>query len=581
LLSSASLQEGKTYNVVNLSLSLAQAGEKVLLIDGDLRRPTIHQIFGLERQPGLTDCIMGISDLRPPDENGFQPEMANLSEAGQPVPSWRNVTSTITDLMLGERDIDDILKTPGLDNLHIIKAGQSFLNPAEILRSPRFKEFLREVRQFYDVIMIDTPPALTVADAFEVAPEVDGVVLVYEVGRIGRGILRRAKMQFESIQTNVLGVILNNVKPDVAPDIYPYRYDYYYGGEGDKERTIRPRHWWELIGQPLGWVSSSMRLAPATARRHLSILALVVAVGLLSAVGLFRKNQAGPRFMQQKSMEVTSKAASGTDPSEANESLSNASYTAELTDAIRPPVPESLREIPEEPPATASIELARVEPAPSASKTAKESSPAEGPALPPPDVAKTSSLAPEPVSPQAVRDEFYETRVFIAKIRSRPDLGAAVLQRVPQGTKLRSMGIEGDWLKLKLRNGGTGWIYNRLVQLIREPAEQPLVALSDLAGPAPTSVPPNVLGQTPLAEEIHSSLKRVLQICEVMPGVARIRSRPDIHSPVLQRVRQGTRLHVISRDGDWLKLKLKNGGTGWIYHSLVQEVDNTPTPPPV
>ncbi|MGD8989690.1 MAG: AAA family ATPase, partial [Syntrophobacterales bacterium] len=268
LITSSSLQEGKTYNVVNLSLSLAQAGEKVLLIDADLRRPATHSVFGLPRQPGLTDYIVGISDLKIPEEDKFDLETGDLPEFQPSNDNWQNVTNTVIDVMLGEFGFDEILKTPGMDNLHIINAGQGLLNPAEILRSPRFKDFLHEVREIYDVIIVDTPPVLPVADAFEVAPEVDGVILVYEVGRIGRGILHRAKVQLENVNSNVLGVILNNVKPDVAPDFYRYRTDYYYEQKSDQDTSTPYSRWKNLINQGIGRIRSTLskvRLASATA----------------------------------------------------------------------------------------------------------------------------------------------------------------------------------------------------------------------------------------------------------------------------------------------------------------------------
>jgi capsular exopolysaccharide synthesis family protein len=285
LITSSSLQEGKTYNVVNLSLSLAQAGERVLLIDADLRRPTVHHIFGLKRQPGLTDYIVGTGEPQSRPENTVEFDTTMTFNSSQTENGWERVTNTIIDLMLGEFGIDNILKTPGLDNLHVINAGQGLLNPAEILRSPKFKEFLSEVREHYDIIIVDTPPVLPVADAFEVAREVDGVILVYEVGRIGRGILNRAKVQLENMNSNVLGVILNNVKPDVAPDFYRYRTDYYYRSEDDDEISEPPSRWREFVGQPLRIFQNIMGSTPE-ARGKRTIVTLFLIVGILAIAGL-------------------------------------------------------------------------------------------------------------------------------------------------------------------------------------------------------------------------------------------------------------------------------------------------------
>ncbi len=211
LITSSFVQEGKTFNAINTALSMAQSGEKVLLVEADLRKPAIFRMFGLSRIPGLTDFVLG----------NYQ---------------WRDIVNNITDVMLGEFDIDEILRTPGLDNLHIMTAGAIPPNPSEILRSPRFHEFMEEAAEQYSFIFLDSPPILPVADATEIAPNVDGVLLVYKVGQIGRGVLKRAKTSLDNVQANVTGIILNNIRPEIGPDYFKYHTQYYYGR--DKKESV-------------------------------------------------------------------------------------------------------------------------------------------------------------------------------------------------------------------------------------------------------------------------------------------------------------------------------------------------------
>ncbi len=215
LVTSAFVQEGKTLNAVNLALSLAQAGNRVLLIDADLRKPNVHRVFGLPRSPGLSDYLLG--DYR-----------------------REEIVGTISDVLLGEFEIEDVLKTPGMDNLHTIPAGTKPPNPTELLSSERFRELLQESKQTYDFILVDAPPVLPVADATEIAPLMDGVLLVYTVARIGRGVLKRAKATLDNLEARVLGVILNNVKPEAGPDYFRYHSHYYYGAEAPASEK-RPR----------------------------------------------------------------------------------------------------------------------------------------------------------------------------------------------------------------------------------------------------------------------------------------------------------------------------------------------------
>jgi tyrosine-protein kinase Etk/Wzc len=244
LITSSFVQEGKTLNIVNFALTMAQAGNKVLLIDADLRKPMVHKVFGLPEIPGLTDFVLG-----------------NYHS--------KDTSNTISDVMLGEFGIDNILKTPGMDNLHIVTAGTRPPNPSEILSSTRFREFLKEVEQTYNFIFIDAPPILPVADASEIATLVDGVFLVYKVGKIGRGVLKRAKSNLENVDAKLVGVILNSVNSDEGPEYYRYHSHYYYGYGSNKKSDKKIKSFLKNIGKPAFFLKS---------------IGFVILIGILIAV---------------------------------------------------------------------------------------------------------------------------------------------------------------------------------------------------------------------------------------------------------------------------------------------------------
>jgi capsular exopolysaccharide synthesis family protein len=219
---SSSPQEGKTLVAINLAIAMAQARMKVLLVGSDLRKPGLGKVFDVEMTPGLTDILM---------EN-YQ---------------WRDTVKTVMDMVMGDMTQTQIIRTPGLDNLHIITIGHIPPNPAELIGSKALTDFTEEAKEEYDMIIFDSPPILSTADAAILGAKVDGVLLVYRVGSVSRGLLKRSTAQLEQVKSNIMGVILNGMMPEVSPDFQDYKYySYYfsYGEEGkDKKRRDQKKSW--------------------------------------------------------------------------------------------------------------------------------------------------------------------------------------------------------------------------------------------------------------------------------------------------------------------------------------------------
>src|SRR3989454_715672 len=196
---SAGLGEGKTTTVINLAITIAQDGRRVLVVDADLRKPAVHSRLGLKREPGLSEVLIGNAQ-------------------------WQDVVQTAPDLMLGKLGFDQILSAPGVDNLSIITSGHLPPNPSEFFNTQRVVDLIAACEENYDLVMFDCPPILPVADAVLIGPKVDGVVLVYQVGKIGRTPLLRAKTLLENAQAHIVGVVLSNVSAEFSPDYHQYQY---------------------------------------------------------------------------------------------------------------------------------------------------------------------------------------------------------------------------------------------------------------------------------------------------------------------------------------------------------------------
>ena len=221
---STTMREGKTTITSNFAMTMAQIGKKVLLVDGDMRKPMTNNMFGIEREPGLSDIILG-----------------NYN--------WDEVIKTDTDIMMGKMGMEDITTTaPGINNLNIITSGLIPPNSTELLSSERMMEIISEMKEAYDIVLFDSTPVLPSTDAVVLAAKMDAVVIVNQVGQIARGALKRAKVQLDTSKANIIGVVLNGLKPETGreyKDYGYYGYSYSYGGEQDEGLQPWYKRWYE------------------------------------------------------------------------------------------------------------------------------------------------------------------------------------------------------------------------------------------------------------------------------------------------------------------------------------------------
>lgn len=186
--------DGKSTVAANLAVSIAQTGRKVLLVDCDLRRPNVHKLMGLNNETGLSDVING--EVEP----------------------WDAIQQTETA------------------NLWGLPAGPLPSNPAELLQSTTFEQFIKLAREKYDYVILDCPPVLAVADPCIVAPRADGITLVLRVSRDSKPQANRAKEMLARVNGRMLGVVVNASQEAAkggygkyGDSAYAYSYDYGYG----------------------------------------------------------------------------------------------------------------------------------------------------------------------------------------------------------------------------------------------------------------------------------------------------------------------------------------------------------------
>ena len=190
VVTSPTANNGKTLNSINLAVSFAQMGKKTLLIDSDMRNPTIHRMFSVPSKNGLSEILAGLTD---------------------------NITVSKTDI----------------ENLSILTAGKIPPNPAELLASERMDKLLEFVKEHYDCVFIDTPPINIVTDATVFAQKSTGYILVVKANTSDSNDVKTAVSSLEHIDGNILGFVLNDILPNNRKNYsyykkYDYKYDYNY-----------------------------------------------------------------------------------------------------------------------------------------------------------------------------------------------------------------------------------------------------------------------------------------------------------------------------------------------------------------
>ena len=183
LVTSSTKNEGKTTTTTNLAVNFAAIDKKkVLIIDCDLRNPSIHKEFGITNVGGLTD------------------------------------------LLIEKNNIENYIKTTEIDNLHVLTAGVIPPNPSEILASKLMKDLLSDLKEIYDYIFIDTPPIGIVMDAGTLANKVDASILVVKSNGVEFKQLEETKRKLDAVNANIIGVVLNAYKSEKDNNYY---YAYY------------------------------------------------------------------------------------------------------------------------------------------------------------------------------------------------------------------------------------------------------------------------------------------------------------------------------------------------------------------
>jgi len=203
LLTSAAPREGKSSTVINLARTIASAGERVIVVDCDLRRPTVHEHLDLERDHGLTNYLTG-----GPDDS-----------------------------------LEQYFKPSSTPNLSVLTCGPIPPNPPELFGGEKFQAMLQELRTRFDWVILDSPPVISLTDSVMLASMVDNVVFVVKHNESDRDMIRRCIQSIRNVNPHVIGAVLNNIdiEKSYSKDYYYQGYYYYSGEDASKKKKKRSR----------------------------------------------------------------------------------------------------------------------------------------------------------------------------------------------------------------------------------------------------------------------------------------------------------------------------------------------------
>ena len=197
LVTSSGPGEGKSTTAANLAITFAQMGARTLLIDADMRRPVLHNIFRLPKRDGLTNLLVG------------------------------KISTT------------EAVQKTSVKNLHLIAAGIIPPNPSELLASKSMDNVLKELNQYFDIMICDTPPVIAVTDPAVLSTKLDGVVLVVKSEETNRDAFLHSRTLLNNVNATILGVIVNGIRIEHMYGSYYHYYQQYYESDGKYKKSSR------------------------------------------------------------------------------------------------------------------------------------------------------------------------------------------------------------------------------------------------------------------------------------------------------------------------------------------------------